>query len=121
MRDRTIFATVLYLMSSLLFCVLLEAIPVSAQSQKPSKPDLTEGKLVFAQKCEACHFDQSGDKKIGPGLAGLMKRSRFENGMPADESHLRRIIEHGGKNMPPFRDSLNGRQLRDLIAYLKTL
>lgn len=121
MRSKTILAAALYLIFTLLFCVVLEITSVFAQSQKPLKSDLAEGKLVFVQKCEACHFDLSGDKKIGPGLAGLMKRGRFKNGMPADEYHLQRIIERGGKNMPSSRDSLNGRQLRDLIAYLKTL
>lgn len=121
MRGKTILAVALYLIFMLLFCAVLEIAPIFAQAKKPLKSDLAEGKLVFAQKCEACHFDSSNDKKIGPGLAGLTKLSKFKNGMPADEYHLRRIIERGGKNMPSFRSSLNGKQLRDLIAYLKTL
>jgi cytochrome c2 len=85
------------------------------------KPDPSDGKHVFAQKCEACHFDLSSEKKIGPGLAGLMKRAKFKNGMAADEYHLRRVIDRGGKDMPPFRGLLTEKQIRDLIAYVKTL
>ncbi|MGB7351101.1 MAG: cytochrome c, partial [Candidatus Acidiferrales bacterium] len=62
----------------------------------------------------------STEKKIGSGLAGLMKRAKFRNGMTADDDHLRRVIERGGKDMPGFRDSLKERQIRDLIAYVKT-
>jgi mono/diheme cytochrome c family protein len=82
--------------------------------------NLTDGKLVYDQKCEACHYSTSSEKKIGPGLAGLMKRSKFKNGMAANNDHLRRVIERGGKDMPGFRDSLTGRQVRDLIAYVNT-
>lgn len=83
--------------------------------------DLADGKAVYGQKCAACHFDTSDEKKIGPGLAGLMKRAKFKDGMTANDKNLRRIIEHGGKDMPGFRDWLKQKQIRDLIAYVKTL
>jgi hypothetical protein len=51
----------------------------------------------------------------------LMKRERFRNGMKADDENLRRVIERGGKDMPGFRSSLKLMQIRDLIAYVKTL
>ncbi len=86
-----------------------------------SKIEATDGKVVFDHKCEACHFDLSSEKKIGPGLAGLMKRAKFKNGMSADEYHLRRVIDRGGKDMPPFRGLLTEKQIRDLVAYVKTL
>lgn len=85
------------------------------------KPDPSDGQHVFAQKCAACHFELSSKKKIGPGLAGLMKRAKFTNGMAADEYHLLRVIDRGGKDMPPFRGLLTQKQIRDLIAYVKTL
>jgi mono/diheme cytochrome c family protein len=93
----------------------------AAQITTTSEAAVASGKLVYNRKCEACHFSTSDEKKIGPGLAGLMKRSKFRNGMTADEQHLRRVIERGGKDMPGFRDSLKDKQIRDLIAYVKTL
>ncbi|MGB6877715.1 MAG: cytochrome c [Candidatus Acidiferrales bacterium] len=92
----------------------------AAQAPKSFNADLAVGRLVYDQKCEACHFSTSSEKKIGPGLAGLMRRSKFKNGMAADDGHLRRVIERGGKDMPGFRDSLKEKQIRDLIAYMKT-
>ncbi|MHB8486184.1 MAG: c-type cytochrome [Candidatus Acidiferrales bacterium] len=83
--------------------------------------DVAKGKQVYAQRCEICHYSSSAEKKIGPGLAGLMKREQFHNGMKADDENLRRVIERGGKDMPGFRNSLKPAQIRDLIAYVKTL
>jgi mono/diheme cytochrome c family protein len=85
------------------------------------RADLADGKTVYRQKCAACHFDTSREKKIGPGLAGLMKRPKFKNGMVANDNNLRRVIEFGGKDMPGFGDTLKQKQIRDLIAYVRTL
>lgn len=98
-----------------------ESTARAAQIAATSRAAMANGKLIYDHKCEACHFSTSDEKKIGPGLAGLMKRPRFKNGMTADDAHLRRVIERGGKDMPGFRDSLKDRQIRDLIAYVKTL
>lgn len=94
---------------------------VRAQVSKPVSANLSSGKLIYDKKCEPCHFSTSSDKKIGPGLAGLMRRVKFNDGLPANDASLRRVIERGGKDMPGFRDSLKDRQVRDLIAYVKTL
>jgi mono/diheme cytochrome c family protein len=83
--------------------------------------DATKGKQIYGQRCEICHYSASAEKKIGLGLAGLMKRDKFRNGMKADDENLRRVIERGGKDMPGFRSSLKPAQIRDLIAYVKTL
>ncbi|MGB6524895.1 MAG: c-type cytochrome [Candidatus Acidiferrales bacterium] len=83
--------------------------------------DASKGEQVYEQKCEICHFRTATEKKIGPGLAGLMKREKFSNGMRADDDNLRLVIERGGKDMPGFRGQLNDAQIRDLIAYVKTL
>lgn len=92
-----------------------------AQVSKPVSADVVSGKVIYDQKCEPCHFSASSEKKIGPGLGGLMKRAKFKDGLPANDQSLRRVIERGGKDMPGFRDSLNEKQVRDLITYVKTL
>jgi mono/diheme cytochrome c family protein len=99
----------------------------SAAGQKPapgSPPptaDSLEGKKLFIADCAACHYSSSRAKKIGPGLKDLSKRGKFSDGKPVDEASLRAWIDRGGKNMPPFKDSLNAEQKRQLMAYLKTL
>jgi mono/diheme cytochrome c family protein len=106
--------------------VLGQSAPQSAKkSGARSKPapsaTVARGEKVYDTQCEVCHFDHSTKKKIGPGLKGLMARGKFSDGKKVDDESLRAWIEKGGKDMPEFKDSLNDAEMRDLIAYLKTL
>lgn len=92
-----------------------------SQALKSASDELSSGKAIYDQSCEPCHFSASSEKKIGPGLGGLMKRAKFKDGLPANDENLRRVIARGGKDMPGFRDSLKEKQVRDLIAYVKSL
>jgi len=109
----------------ILIFISLIALPVTraagGTAEASESADIAKGEQVYAQKCEICHYSASAEKKIGPGLAGLMKRERFHNGMKADDENLRRVIERGGKDMPGYRNSLKPEQIRDLIVYVKTL
>jgi mono/diheme cytochrome c family protein len=80
------------------------------------------GKDVFDKKCSVCHYPDSDAKKIGPGLKGLSKRGTFSvnNNKVTDES-LKTWIENGDSLMPPFKDVLEPAQIKDIIAYVKTL
>lgn len=121
MQERMILALAFALAASVTVWQAGATAKRSAKGSAASSVDLADGKQVYERKCEPCHFSASGEKKIGPGLAGLMKRAKFKNGMTADQDHLRRLIERGGKDMSGFRDSLKEKQIRDLIAYVKTL
>ncbi len=80
------------------------------------------GKELFDKKCGICHYADNDQKKIGPGLKGLSKRGTFtvNNNKVTDES-LRTWIENGDTLMPPFKDVLEPAQIKDVIAYVKTL
>jgi mono/diheme cytochrome c family protein len=58
---------------------------------------------------------------VGPGLKGLMARGKYVNGKKLDDESLRAWIENGGKDMPGFKGALKEDEIRDLVAYLKTL
>ena len=80
------------------------------------------GKEVFEKKCAVCHFGDSEAKKIGPGLKGLSKRGTFTvNGNKVTTESLTTWIENGDSMMPPMRDSLEPAQIKDVVAYVKTL
>jgi cytochrome c len=80
------------------------------------------GKTVFQEKCALCHYDTSDQKKIGPGLKGLNKRGTFSvNGNKITDDSLKTWIENGDQLMPPFKDVLEPGQIKDVIAYVKTL
>jgi cytochrome c len=80
------------------------------------------GKEVFEKKCAVCHFADSEAKKIGPGLRGLFKRGTFTvNGNKVTTESLTTWIENGDSMMPPMKDSLEPAQIKDVVAYVKTL
>jgi cytochrome c len=86
-----------------------------------TKAMVDHGAAIFKDRCAICHFANSAEKKIGPGLRGITKRAHFSDGAPANSASLTRWIESGGKNMPGFRAQLSDAQIHDLLAYLRTL
>jgi mono/diheme cytochrome c family protein len=87
-----------------------------------TKGSATKGKEVFDQKCSVCHFADSDAKKIGPGLKGISKRGTFTvNNNKVTDDNLKTWIENGDSLMPPFKDVLDEQQIKDVIAYVKTL
>ncbi len=80
------------------------------------------GKEVFEKKCAMCHFADKEEKKIGPGLKGLSKRGTFTvNGNKVTTEALTTWIENGDSMMPGMKDTLEPAQIKDVVAYVKTL
>jgi cytochrome c len=93
-----------------------------AKASSANSAAVAKGKDVFDKKCGVCHYANSDQKKIGPGLKGLGKRGTFtvNNNKVTDET-LKTWIENGDSLMPPFKDVLDAQQIKDVIAYVKTL
>jgi cytochrome c2 len=82
----------------------------------------TRGKEVFEKKCAMCHFADKDEKKIGPGLKGLSKRGTFTvNGNKVTTQALTTWIENGDSMMPGMKETLEPGQIKDVVAYVKTL
>ena len=80
------------------------------------------GKEVFEKKCAICHYADKESKKIGPGLKGMYKRRTFTvNGNKVTDEALKTWIENGDSLMPGMKDTLEPGQIKDVIAYVKTL
>ena len=90
-------------------------LTVSASAQDPKK-----GKEVFEQ-CAACHNADSDEKKMGPGLKGLYKKAKLKNGKAPSDATVGAVIKAGGNGMPAYEDMLSATELKDLLAYLKTV
>ena len=80
------------------------------------------GKEVFEKKCVMCHFADKEEKKIGPGLKGISKRGTFTvNGNKVTTEALTTWIENGDSMMPGMKENLEPAQIKDVVAYVKTL
>lgn len=94
----------------------------STKSSTANAAAVGRGKAVFQQKCSVCHYDNSEQKKIGPGLKGISKRGVFSvNGNKITDESLKAWIENGDQLMPPFKEVLEPGQIKDVVAYVKTL
>jgi cytochrome c len=93
-----------------------------AAGSAASAAAVERGKTIFQSKCALCHYADNDQKKIGPGLKGISKRGTFSvnNNKITDES-LKDWIENGDDLMPPFKEALEPAQIKDVIAYVKTL
>jgi cytochrome c2 len=117
---------------SLVLGVLILAVTGAALAQKTQEKKATNskasaaaierGKTVFQSKCALCHYADQDQKKIGPGLKGISKRGTFTvNNNKVTDENLKDWIENGDELMPPFKDALEPAQIKDVIAYVKTL
>lgn len=113
------------------FGALAMAAAMFAQTRPPAKSpgkksalngSATSGKALFETKCAVCHNANSDVKKVGPGLKGIFKRGTFStNNIKVSDQTLKTWIENGDTLMPPFKNVFKGDQIKDVIAYVKTL
>lgn len=92
------------------------------KSAQGASGSAVKGKELFAKKCSTCHYADSDAKKIGPGLKGLSKRGTFSvNSNKITDESLKEWITNGDALMPSFQDVLDEAQIKDVVAYVKTL
>jgi|HubBroStandDraft_1064217.scaffolds.fasta_scaffold728687_2 cytochrome c len=108
-RTRTLVAAV----------TLVTAAIVTARQEKQVE-SIPDGQKLF-QQCSGCHSAETSERKVGPSLKGLFKKSVLLNGLPANEHGIRLRIQNGGDGMPSYGRILSTKELDRLIAYLKTL
>jgi mono/diheme cytochrome c family protein len=110
----------------LLGCVLALTLGAAAQTKKKDDKagagDAAKGEAVFKDKnCTVCHWPDKETKRIGPGLKGLFTHKKMWDDKPFSEKAVREMILKGGGKMTGFEEQLSGKELDNLVAYLKTL
>jgi cytochrome c2 len=101
--------------------VLLGAVLMVPHEKRSSRAGASpKGKELFGQ-CRGCHSAETGERKAGPSLQGLFKRTRMRTGQAVSEKTVREKIEQGGDGMPAYSGLLSEQEKNDLIAFLKEL
>lgn len=82
---------------------------------------IKKGASLFNAKCSGCHFSDKEEKKIGPGLKNIFKKTKLpSSGRPANIENIWKQLRNPFLSMPAF-PSLSEQELADLKAYLKSL
>jgi cytochrome c len=120
--------TMLVFIAVLVLAACGGATPSSGPAAQPSG-DAVKGEQIFkTSDCVGCHTT-TDQKLVGPGLKGVMDGKgtygdKLPNGKPLNEQNAAEWIKIGGVGkvgqMPGHTD-MSQEQLRDLVAFLKTL
>ena len=82
---------------------------------------VAEGAQIFKQNCSACHHTNDTATKVGPGLMGVFKQTKFPiSGQLVSDDNFRQILKTPYSKMPPF-GHLSAEQVDALLDYLRTL
>jgi cytochrome c6 len=92
---------------------------VFAQASRP-KGDAGRGGKVFDDNCAQCHYPDSKDEKVGPGLQGV-KDGKLPDGRAATHDKILDIVNTGPAEMTSFKDRLSEQEKEDVVAYVMTL
>lgn len=105
----------------LLFLVGLSLLSVSLKNA--NELTAVTGPALFEEKgCAQCHYTDSKDKKIGPGLKGVFSAETLPaSGRPATRQNVREQLKDPYGTMPSYADRLTEKQTRLLIEYLEGL
>jgi len=89
------------------------------------KGDAAKGKALFEEKaepvCSVCHNADSTEKKMGPGLKGVYKKAKLNNGKKPTDAVIKEIIMKGGGGMPGYEESMKPADVENVLAYLRSL
>ena len=97
----------------LLFCAAFGVLALPAKAQ-------TGGEALYKAKCAGCHgADGKGETTVGKANNVRDLGSADVQGQ-SDEA-IAAIINNGKGKMPAYGKSLKPEQIKDLVAYLRTL
>lgn len=104
----------------LLYGVATLCLAAAAAAAEIPEGDAEKGEVAFQGRCLLCHFHDSADKKIGPGLAGI-KDGTLPSGKESTRENLLENINKGGNGMPAMETMMEDTEKYDIIAYVLTL
>lgn len=110
-------------------CVVVFCVLILGGASAVMAADAAKGRPLYQQYCSVCHGAQG--KGNGPAAASMKPRPRdhtdssYMNAL--SDEHLLQVLIDGGQAvnrsplMPGWKGTLTPAQMRDVIAYLRTL
>jgi mono/diheme cytochrome c family protein len=99
----------------------LPFVVMTALAVCPAFGGAKEGKDVYDKSCKTCH---AADGKGNPGIAKMMKVEMRALGskevQATSDADLKKIVTTGKGKMKPVA-AVTGKQLDDVVAYVRTL
>lgn len=96
---------------ALLFCVSIASAPLLAQG---------DGASLFKSKCASCHgADGSGNTPIGKSMK--LRDLGSADVQKETDAELTAITANGKGAMPAYKDKLTADQIKQLVAFMRTL
>jgi len=85
--------------------------------------EAAQGAQLFNDRgCSQCHFTDSDQTRMGPGLLGLFNRQNLPaSDRPVSEENIRRQLMDPFRSMPSYADILTREEQDQIISFLKTL
>jgi mono/diheme cytochrome c family protein len=107
--------------------VLVVAIAASVSSA-PAQTQ-AEGRKLYASYCTSCHGEQGKGDGVAAGSLPVKPKDHTNGGVMnqmSDQSLMDVISKGGGATgkssfMPAWGSSLNDKQVKELVAYIRTL
>jgi mono/diheme cytochrome c family protein len=100
-------------LAALLLCGTVIVLSVSVRAQDA-------GAALYKTKCAACHGpDGKGDTAMGK--ANKLRDLGSPDVQKQSDAELAAIIENGKGKMPAYGKSLKPEQVKDLVAYIRSL
>ena len=100
---------------------LLISLSVGYSNPGKRTGDIERGENLFVSKCAFCHYTDSKDKKVGPGLKGIFKEKALPlSKKPVTRENVQNQIKNPLANMPAFPE-LSEQDILDITEYLRVL
>jgi mono/diheme cytochrome c family protein len=100
----------------ILVCLALSAGGCASRAQKPAATGAVTPRVLYERNCAVCH----GPRGEGTQL-GTMKTPPLNAGAALtdpDEKFFKQISD-GGNGMPPFKHTLDDKQIEDLVRFIR--
>ena len=104
------------------FLIITSIFVIFAGCSRGSTPEEVRGRALYQLHCSQCHDNPPRYLLTKPPkLDKMFAAKTLPSGAPATAEEVRHTIVEGLRTMPAFNGRLREDEIRDLIAFLRTL